>query len=190
MKKVNASYLAVWAGIPAAVAAILVVLAFTVLMGNQTGFVIAVIAAVGIIVAIPMFLESRMKKMAAALEKDFDEQRFSYQYKFEANNAVYYIDQGGRMGVVCRYNPTELQFVDLSKVTNVHVNDGKFGKATSRVSCEFLLDGKKVRITTLQVTRGTLSLKDKRVLEAISKADQLCAMLNAAKANAKQYTRL
>ena len=89
------------------------------------------------------------------------------------------------MGVVYRYNPTELQFVDLKQVTNVRVNDGKFGMGTSRVSCEFLLDGKKVRITTLQVSRGTLSMKDKRVLEAISKADQLCSLLNTDKANAK-----
>ena len=185
MKKVNPSYLAVWAGIPAAAAAILLVLAFTVLMGNQTAFVIAAIAAVGIIVAIPMFLESKMKKLAAALESGFQAQGFTYQYKFQANNAIYYIDQGGQMGVVYRLNPTELQFVDLSKVTNVRVNDGKFGMGTSRVSCEFLLDGKKVRITTLTVSRGTLSMKDKRVLEAISKADQLCSMLNTAKANAK-----
>ena len=185
MKKVNTSYLAVWAGIPAAVAAILAVLAFTVLMGNQTGFVIAMLAAVGIVVAIPMFLESKMKKMAAALVSGFQAQGFTYQYKFEDNNAVYYIDQGGRMGVIYRYNPTELQLVDLSKVTNVRVNDGKFGRGTSRVSCEFLLDGKKVRITTLQVSRGTLSIKDKRVLEAVAKADQLCGLLNTAKTNAK-----
>ena len=185
MKKVNTSYLAVWAGIPAAAAAVLAVLAFTALMGNQTAFGIAIFAAFGIIVAIPMFLESRMKKMAAALEQNFQAQGFTYQYKFEAKNAVYYIDQGGRMGVVYRYNPTELQFVDLSKVTNVRVNDGKFGRGTSRVSCEFLLDGKKVRITTRQVSRGTLSIKDKRVQEAISKAEQLCSLLNTAKANAR-----
>ena len=185
MKKVNASYLAIWAGIPALVAAVLVVLAFTVFLDNKTGFVIAVIAAIGIFVAIPMFLESKMKKMAAALESGFKTQNFKYQYKFEANNAVYYIDQDGKMGVVYRYNPTELQFVDLNKVTGVRVNDGKFGLGTSRVSCEFLMDGKKVRITTLQVSRGSLSMKDQRVLEAISKADQLCAMLNTAKANAK-----
>lgn len=185
MKKVNPSYLAVWAGIPAAAAVILVVLSLTVLVGNQTGVIIAAIAIICIIVAIPMILESRMKKMAAALESGFQAQGFTYQYKFQANNAIYYIDQGGRMGAVCRCNPTQLQFVDLSKVTDVRVNDGKFGRATSRVSCEFLLDGKKVRITTLTVSRGTLSLKDKRVLEAISKADQLCSMLNTAKANAK-----
>ncbi len=185
MKKVNVSYLAVWAGIPAAVAAVLAVLAFTVFMDNKGIFVGAVFVVVGILVAIPMLLESRMKKLAAAMEADFKAQGFTYQYKFEANNAVYYIDQGGRLGVVHRCNPTELQFVDLSKVTNVCTNDGKFGMGTSRVSCEFRLDGTKVRITTLQVSRGTLSMKDKRVLEAISKADQLCALLNTAKANAK-----
>lgn len=185
MKKINTSYLAIWAGIPVVVAVILAVLAFTVLMGNRPAAVIALFVAIGIIVAIPMFLESKMKKMAAALESGFKAQGFTYQYKFEANNAVYYIDQGGKMGVVWRENPTELQFVDLTKVTNVRTNDGKFGTSTARVSCEFLLDGKKVRITTLEVTRGRIAMKDKRVLEAISKADQLCAMLNTAKANAK-----
>lgn len=185
MKKFNASYLAVWAGIPAAAAAVLVVLAFALFLGNKTVFTILIFVAIGIFVAIPMFLESKMKKMAAAMEPDFKAQGFTYQYKFEANDAVYYIDQGGKMGVVYRFNPTELQFVDLNKVTNVRTNDGKFGTSTSRVSCEFLLDGKKVRITTLEVTRGRISLKDKQALEAISKADQLCAMLNTAKANAK-----
>ncbi len=184
MKKIDISYLAVWGGIPVAVAAALVAVGFTVFMENKTVFGILVFAAIGLVVAVPMFLESKMKKKAAALEPDLKAQGFTYQYKFEASDAVYYIDQGGRMGVIYRYNP-ELQFVDLNKVTNVHVNDGKFGMATSRVSCEFLLDGKKVRITTLQVSRGTLSMKDKRVLEAISKADQLCDMLESAKANAK-----
>ena len=186
MKKINTSYLAVWVGIPAAIAVIIAVLAFILSLGkNQTIFGIAIFAVIGIIVAIPMLLESRMKKSATALEAGFGAQGFTYQYKFETSNAVYYIDQGGRMGVIFRCNPTELQFVDLNNVTNVHVNDGKFGMGTSQVSCEFLLDGKKVRIVTLKVTRGTLSLKDKRVLEAISKADQLCSMINTAKANAK-----
>lgn len=185
MKKVNAFYLAIWAGIPAVVAAVCAVVAFTVFTGNQTYGVIALVLAFGIAVAIPMFLESKMKKMAAAMEADFKAQGFTYQYKFEANNAVYYIDQGGRMGVIYRLNPTELQFIDLTKVTNVHTNNGKFGTSTSRVSCEFLLDGKKVRITTLEVTRGRIALKDQRALEAISKADQLCTLLNTAKTNAK-----
>ena len=186
MKKFNTSYLAVWVGIPVAVAAVVAILAFALCMGKYPKiFGVAVFVVIGIIVAIPMLLESRMKKAAAAMEADFQTQGFSYQYKFEANNAVYYIDQGGRMGVIYRCNPTELQFVDLNQVTDVRVNDGKFGLGTSRVSCEFLLSGKKVRITTLTVTRGTLSMKDQRVVEAISKAERLCNMLNTAKTNAK-----
>lgn len=38
MKKTNFSYLAVWAGIPAAVAAVLAILAFAVFMGNSGGY--------------------------------------------------------------------------------------------------------------------------------------------------------
>ncbi|MCH5199080.1 MAG: hypothetical protein J1E34_09270 [Oscillospiraceae bacterium] len=186
MKKFNASYLLPRAGIPATIAVVIAILAFVLLPKlNQVVSGIAFFVAIGIIVTIPMQLESKMKKIAAEKEKDFPSQGFAYQYKFQASNAVYYIDQGGKMGVIYCYNPTELQFVDLNNVTNVRVNDGKFGAGTSRVCCEFLLEGKKVRITTLKVSRGTLSMKDKRVLEAISKADQLCSMLNTAKANAK-----
>ena len=186
MKKINPSYLAIWVGIPAAIAAVIAILAFVLFIGkSQTVFGIAVFVVIGIVVAIPMILESRMKKAATALEADFQAQKFCYQYKFESSNAVYYIDQGGRMGVIYRGNPTELQFVDLNQVTNVRVNDGKFGMGTSRVSCDFLLEGKKVRITTLKVTRGSLSMKDSRVVEAISKANQLCEMINTAKANAR-----
>ena len=186
MKKINTSYLAIWAGIPAAIAVVIAILASVLTLGKNPGiFSVAFILVIGIIVAIPMILESRMKKAATALEAGFPAQGFTYQYKFSAKNAIYYIDQSGRMGVIYRCNPTELQFVDLDKVTKVRVNDGKIGLGTSRVSCEFLLDGKKVRITTLTVSRGTLSMKDKRVLEAISKADQLVNLINTAKANAK-----
>ena len=184
MKKLNPSYLAVWVGIPVAIAIVIAIVGI-VMWESTIVLTIATFADIAIIVGIPMLLESRMKKVAASLEPGFEAQGFTYQFKFTANNAVYYIDQGGRLGVVYRGNPTELQFVNLNEVTNVRVNDGKFGMGTSRVCCEFLNSGKKVRIVTLRVSRGTLSMKDKRVLEAISKADQLCSMLNTAKANAK-----
>lgn len=189
MKKIDPSYLAIWFGVPLAAAVILMVLSFTVFKGDASTasivFTVSAFVVLGALVGVPMILESKMKKSAKALEQGFQAKGFTYQYKFEASNAVYYIDQGGRMGVVYRFNPTELQFVDLNKVTNVHTNSGQFGAGTSRVSCEFQLDGKKVRINTLTVSRGTLSMKDKRVLEAISKADQIGVMLNTAKANAK-----
>ena len=79
MKKINTSYLAIWVGIPVVVAVILAVLAFTVLMGNRPAAVIALFVAIGIIVAIPMFLESKMKKMAKTLESGFKAQGFTYK---------------------------------------------------------------------------------------------------------------
>lgn len=185
MKKINTSYLAMWIGIPLAIIIVLALLSYFVFLEtSQLGFLICTIGELGIIVAVPMLLESRMKKSASKLEAGFAAQGFNYQYKFQASNAVYYIDQGGKMGVVYKCNPV-LQFADLSKITDVRVNDGKFGAGTSQVSCEFRLNGKKVRIATLKVSRGALSMKDKRVLEAISKADQLCSMINTAVANAK-----
>ena len=59
MKKIDISYLAVWGGIPVAVAAALVAVGFTVFMGNKTVFGILVFAAIGLVVAVPMFLESK-----------------------------------------------------------------------------------------------------------------------------------
>ena len=185
MKKYDTAYMAKWAGIPAVAALVIIVVATLCAGKGQLIPGIAVFVGIALFVTIPMVLESKMKKIAAELEKDFRTQGFNYQYKFSANNAIYYIDQGGKMGVIYSGNPNELQFVDLSQVTNIHVNDGKFGMGTSRVCCEFLLEGKKVRIVTLKVNRGTLSMKDKRVLEAISKADQLCHMISTAKMNSR-----
>lgn len=184
MKKLNPAYLAIWAGIPAL--AVVACMAGGAMMNgkNQIAFVALVCVAFALIVAIPLLLDHKLKTGSEALEKSFGSMGFSYQYKFTTNNAVYYIDQGGRMGVVWRGNPQELQFVDLNKLSDIRVNDGKMGWATSRVSCQFQLDGKKTRIDTLRVSRGTLSMKDKRVLEAISKADKLCELLKTAKSNA------
>lgn len=187
MKKTNASYLLLWVGVPALAAALIAVLGTLLFLETSpTVAGLAVLAAICIVVAIPMVLESRMKKLAAAQEQHFAEQGFFVNYKFQASNAIYYISESGRMGVIYRGNPTQLQFIDLRQVSNVHVNDGKFGAVTSQVSCEFLLEGKKVRIVTLKVTRGTLSLKDRRVLEAIAKAEQLCSMILTAQSRYAQ----
>lgn len=87
-------------------AVVLAIVSYTAFLGrNKALFAAAGFIVVAIIVGIPMLLESRMKKAAAALESGFQAQGFTYQYKFESNNAVYYIDQGGRMGVVFRGIP-------------------------------------------------------------------------------------
>ena len=69
-------------------------------------------------------------------------------------------------------------------MTDVRVDDGKSGMGTSRVSFTFLPEGKRIRINTLTVSRGALSMKDSRVVEAIAKAGVLRDMINTANAKA------
>lgn len=73
--------------------------------------------------------------------------------------------------------------IDPSLITDIHTNDGKTPMGSYGVSCEFKLNGKKMKIWTLRVSNGYLVMKDPKVLEGISKADMLGQMLNAAKTN-------
>lgn len=182
MKKTNTTYVAIWYG-GALLAAIAL---FTI--GKFAKLPLLLLAApvffVVALVLLPGILKTKMEKKALALEKYFPETGFSYQHKFTSNSGVFYIDQGGRLGIVWKHNPTELQFADLSKVTKIFTNNGKQINGTSLVCCQFILEGKNHKIYTLRVSNGQLSMKDPRVLEAISKADALCEMLGAARQNA------
>lgn len=142
--------------------------------------------AVGCFVFIPSILHKRMEKKALALEEEFRIQGFTYQYKFTSNSGIFYIDEGGRLGVVWRNNPTTLQLADLTKMTDVRTNNGQQLNGTSLVSCQFRLDGKKYKIYTLRVSNGQFSMKHPDVIEAIEKADHLCTLLNLAKAARRQ----
>ena len=67
-------------------------------------------------------------------------------------------------------------------ITDIRTNTGQQLRGTALVSCQFRLDGKKVKIYTLRVSGGQLSMKHPRVMEAIAKADQLGEALRAVQA--------
>lgn len=183
MKKSNFGYVAMWYGGGVALAALLIVLGFVL---SQVAFMTAgLLLMVCTPIFVPGILRKRMEKNALALESSFPQNGFTYQHKFTSNSGVFYIDQGGRLGVVWRDNPTELQFMDLSKVTEVRTNNGQQLGGTALVSCQFKLDGKKMKIYTLRVSNGQLSMKDPRVIEAIQKAENLGAILKGAVNSAK-----
>lgn len=185
MKKINLAYTAVWYGGPLAAAAALV--AFGFLLDQLPLAIVGFVVVVAALAAVPGILRKRMEKSALALEKEFETKGFCYQQKFSSNSGIFYIDStGGRLGVVWKYNPTELYLADLSKITDIHTNDGRQLNGTSLVSCQFKLDGKKFKIYTLRVSNGQLSMKSAEVLEAISKADILCELLKTAKNAAEQ----
>lgn len=136
---------------------------------------------IALTIIVPRMMKKKMEESALAMEKEFPQKGFSYQQKFTANNGIFYIDIGGRLGVVWKNNPSEFYLADLSSLTDIRTHDGKQIRGTSLVSCQFKLDGKKFKIYTLRVSSGQLSMKSREVLEAISKADKLCELLNMAK---------
>lgn len=113
------------------------------------------------------------------MERDFP----NINYKFTSHNCVLYLDtEGGHIGVVWKNNPSRLQMADPAQITDIRTNNGQQLRGTSLVSCQFRLDGKKVKIYTLRISGGQLSMKHTRVMEAIAKADQLGETLRAVQA--------
>lgn len=138
-----------------------------------------VLLIVAIPLCVPILMKKRMEKQAAVLEKDFP----NINYKFTSHNCVLYLDtEGGHVGVVWKNNPSRLQMVDPAQITDIRTNNGQQLRGTALVSCQFRLDGKKVKIYTLRVSGGQLSMKHPRVMEAIAKADQLGESLRAVQA--------
>ena len=146
-------------------------------------FALAMVLLIAIPLAMPALLKKRMERSAAALEREFP----NISYKFTAHNCVVYLDtEGGHMGVVWRNNPSLLQRIDPVKITDIRTNKGQQLRGTSLVSCQLRLDGRKVEVYTLRVSGGQLTMKDPRVLEAISKADKMGGTLRAVQARSVQ----
>lgn len=68
------------------------------------------------------------------------------------------------------------------QVTDIRTNTGQKLRGTELVSFQFLLNDSKVKVYTLRVSGGQLAMKDPRVLEAISKADQMGEVLRTVQA--------
>ncbi len=186
MKKTNPLYVLTWYVPP--ILLIPALFAFTVHADVSDGAasflcLLLVLLIVGVPLCVPILMEKRMKKQAAVLEKDFP----NINYKFTSHNCVFYLDtEGGHIGVVWKNNPSCLQMVDPAQITDIRTNNGQQLRGTSLVSCQFRLDGKKVKIYTLRVSGGQLSMKHPRVMEAIAKADQLVETLRAVQAQRTQ----
>ncbi len=197
MKKTNSSYLVKMYLVPIAAAVALMVggivlgrvlhLRAEALGDAESDFsnvslavsLVGMFSLIAIPIIIPGITKKKLEKRGAELGKDF-----SCNYKFTAHNAIFYIDaDGGRLGVLWRGNPSEIQLADLRGLTDVRTNDGKKLGGTSLVRCQFKLDGKGYSIHTFRSNRQW-SMKSSEVLEGISKADKLCEMLSAAKAKA------
>lgn len=174
MKKMNLLYVLICYGLPIALIVVLFVVSLNVQW--EPIFMLALVLLIATPIFVPELLKKRMEKSAAAMEQEFP----NINYKFTAHNCVAYLDtEGGHMGMVWKHNPFRLQMIDPAKITDIRTNDGQIFRGTEVVSCQFLLDGKKVKIYTLRVSGGQLAMKHPRVLEAISKADKLSEAVQA-----------
>lgn len=172
MKKTNPVYVLTWYGLPIMLIVVLAVVGAYIYFVPM--FLLAFALLIATPIALPALLKRRMEKCAAELEREFPH----ISYKFTAHNCVLYLDtEGGHMGVVWRNNPSQLQNIDPAQVTNIRTDTGQKLRGTELVSCQFLLNGNKVKVYTLRVSGGQLAMKDPRVLEAISKADQMGEVL-------------
>lgn len=176
MKKMNLIYVFICYGIPIALIVVLLVVSLNLDVQGELLFMLDLALMIAIPVFVPGLLKKRMEKSAAAMEQEFP----NINYKFTAHNCVVYLDtEGGHMGMVWKHNPFRLQMIDPAKITDIRTNDGQILRGTEVVSCQFLLDGKKVRIYTLRVSGGQLAMKHPRVMEAVSKADKLSETVRA-----------
>ncbi len=183
MNKVDGKYILKWFGTPTAVMLVLVIIgaaadvALLVVMG-----IMLWILSMALLPSI--ILKKQLIKKALEQEKSFSQKGFSYQQKFTSSNGIFYIDAGGRLAIVWKYNPDSLYMADPSKITDIRTNDGKTPAGSYGVCCEFKLEGKKIKIWTLRVSNGYLDMRNPKVLEAISKADKLGELLKNARTNA------
>ncbi len=174
MKKISILYILTWYGLPILLSVLLLAASLSGPHENA-GIVMLLLLCVGIPVGVPILLEKRMEKRAAALERKFP----NISWKFTACNCVVYLDtEGGHIGMVWKHNPARLQMVDPEKISGIRTNNGQQLRGTQLVSCQFLLDGKKVKIYTLWVSKQ-LSMQDRQVLDAIARADKLGEALRA-----------
>lgn len=182
MKKTNPLYVLAWYVPPILLVPALFMFSVHADVSDRVLDVLAllfVLLIVGVPLCVPIWMKKRMEKRAAVLEKEFP----NINYKFTSHNCVLYLDtEGGHIGVVWKNNPARLQMVDPAQITDIRTNNGQQLRGTALVSCQFRLDGKKVKIYTLRLSGGQLAMKHPRVMEAIAKADQLGETLRAVQA--------
>lgn len=150
------------------------------LVGTLSGGL--VLAFLGFFALGAMFYAIGKKRMQAQMKAD----GFQYTSCFTSYNAVVAIDvKEGKLAVVGRYNPFQVQYLDASRITSAEVKDGRgVTGGTSLVSFVFCVDGMKFKIPTFSSNR-CYNMKSNEVIRGIEKAEKQVELLLAAKANAR-----
>ena len=117
--------------------------------------------------------------------KELSEQGFNRNQTFYGGNQTVVVDiKQGKVALLFFWNPFESFVLPASRVSRAWAEDGAGGagfmRGTSRVSFLFEIDGIKVRVDTF-TSNQRWKMDDPKILEAVSKADMMVQVLDAAK---------
>ena len=125
------------------------------------------------------------KQKKKAMMKQLDSQGFNRNQTFYGSNQTVAVDiRQGKVALLFFWNPFEPFVLPASRITKAWTEDGAGGagfmRGTSRVSFLFLIDGVKIRVNTF-ISNQRWKMDDPKILEAVSKADMMVQVLDAAK---------
>ena len=117
------------------------------------------------------------------VEKNVKKYGFENSHTFYSSNGTIKIDEKtGRIAFVAYGNPLEFQVISAKDIENIRSDYVRVpGDGTSYVYFAFSYKKKTLKIPTFTSSGRAYSVKSKRVLEAIAKADTYAEILRSAK---------
>lgn len=186
VKKTNAVYLLLTILVPIVFIGVMGYIGATFFRDGGPGAVIFLMAPTALSVAWwilgPTTIWNQKKKK---LMKKLSEQGFNRNQTFYGSNQTVAVDiRQGKVALLFFWNPFEEYILPASSISKAWAEDGAGGagfmRGTSRVSFLFLIDNVKVRVNTF-TSNQRWKMDDPKILEAVSKADMMVQVLDAAK---------
>lgn len=126
------------------------------------------------------------KRKTKELEKRFVSEGHHPNQTFYARGETVIVDSiEGVLGIVFFWNPFVTYIIPATRVTNAWVDDGRMGagilEGSSQVNFSFCLDNKiKIRAYTFR-SNQRFTMKDRRIITGIAKAETMVKALETAK---------
>ena len=186
VKKINIVYLLLVFAVPIAVIALGGLIGYCFFRDGGAGAVVCFMGPTIVSVAWwilgPTTIWNQKKKQ---MMKQLGDQGFNRNQTFYGSNQTVAVDiRQGKVALLLFWNPFEQYVMPASRITRAWTNDGAGGagfmRGTSRVSFLFLIDGVRVQVNTF-TSNQRWRMDDPKLLEAISKADMMVQVLDAAR---------
>ena len=186
VKKTNVLYLLLTILVPLVLIVALGYIGATFYRDGGTGAVVCMMAPTVVSVVWwifgPTTIWSQKKKK---MMKDLNAQGFNRNQTFYGGNQTVVVDiKQGKVALLFFWNPFEMFVLPASRIEKAWTDDGAGGagfmRGTSRVRFGFLIDGVRVLVNTF-TSNQRWKMDDPKILDAISKADMMCQVLDAAK---------